>query len=77
MRKDDKTLHFTINGVDQGEAATNVPAAIYGIVDLFANAAQVTIVDHSGRATHIITCIQRILSYIWSGTADRVSFFHI
>ena len=54
MRKDDNTLHFTINGVDLGEAATNVPAAIYGVVDLFANAAQVTIVDHSGRATHII-----------------------
>lgn len=32
MRKDDGILHFFVNGVDQGPAATNVPAKIYGVV---------------------------------------------
>ena len=55
IRKEDDTLHFTFNGVDQGEAAADVPAVVYGVVDLFAQAAQVTIVDHSGRVTYITT----------------------
>lgn len=55
IRKEDDTLHFTFNGVDQGEAAADVPAVVYGVVDLFAQAAQVTIVGHSGRVTYITT----------------------
>ena len=47
--KEDNSLHFTINGEDQGEAATDIPADVYGVVDLIAQAAKVTIVDHSGR----------------------------
>ena len=50
-RKEDGTLHFTVNGVDQGQAATNVPAAVYGVIDLYGQAAQATIIDQSGRLT--------------------------
>lgn len=34
MRKDDGTLHFYVNGVDQGSAATKVPEKIYGVVGM-------------------------------------------
>lgn len=50
MRKDDGTLHFFVNGVDQGPAATNVPEKIYGVVDLYGQAAQASIVDDSVEA---------------------------
>ncbi len=37
-----------MNGVDQGEAATNVPPDVYGVIDLYGQAAQATIIDSSG-----------------------------
>ncbi|KAJ8320441.1 hypothetical protein KUTeg_002028 [Tegillarca granosa] len=46
-RKPDGTLHFYVNGVDQGPAACSVPEAVYGVIDLYGQAAQATIVDHS------------------------------
>ena len=48
MRKADGTLHFFVNGVDQGQAATGVPANVYGVIDLYGQAAQATIVDQTG-----------------------------
>ena len=42
---EDGRLHFFVNGVDQGVAAVGVPRAVYGVVDLYGQAAQVTIVD--------------------------------
>ncbi len=32
VRKDDGTLHFWVNGVDQGPGATNVPEKVYGVI---------------------------------------------
>ena len=49
VRKDDGTVHFFVNGVDQGPAATSVPADVYGVIDLYGQAAQATIVDNSGK----------------------------
>lgn len=46
MRKDNSTLHFYVNGADQGVAAMNVPERIYGVIDLYGQAAQATIVDN-------------------------------
>lgn len=37
-------MHFVINGVDQGVAATDVPEGVYGVVDLYGRSAQVSIV---------------------------------
>ncbi|XP_022686175.1 neuralized-like protein 4 isoform X3 [Varroa jacobsoni] len=37
-------VHFVINGVDQGVAATDVPEGVYGVVDLYGRSAQVSIV---------------------------------
>uniref|UniRef100_A0A182JKE4 NHR domain-containing protein n=1 Tax=Anopheles atroparvus TaxID=41427 RepID=A0A182JKE4_ANOAO len=47
VRKDDGTLHFWVNGVDQGPAGTGVPEKVYGVIDLYGQAAQASIVDTS------------------------------
>lgn len=45
MRNESGTLHFYVNSVDQGEASTNVPERVYGVIDLYGQASQATIVD--------------------------------
>lgn len=45
MRKSDGSLHYYINGIDQGVAATNTPRRVWGVVDLYGMAVKVTIVD--------------------------------
>ncbi|MGH0183321.1 UNVERIFIED_CONTAM: hypothetical protein FKN15_011752 [Acipenser sinensis] len=52
MRKVGGALHFCINGIDQGIAATQTPPTVYGVVDLYGMAVKVTIVhnhNHSDR----------------------------
>lgn len=49
VRKLDGTVHFFVNGIDQGACASNVPANVYGVIDLYGMAAQATIVDMSGK----------------------------
>ncbi|CAG2213549.1 unnamed protein product [Mytilus edulis] len=44
-RRADGTLNFYVNGIDQGQAATNVPENVFGVVDLYGQAAQATIID--------------------------------
>ena len=48
VRKQDGTVHFFVNGVDQGACAANVPANVYGVIDLYGQAAQATIMDITG-----------------------------
>jgi len=48
MRNDDGSLHFYVNGVYQGLAASNIPSPIYGVIDLYGQAAQATIVNTTG-----------------------------
>lgn len=38
-------MHFYVNGVDQGVAAVNVPENVYGVIDLYGQAAQATLID--------------------------------
>ena len=60
LRKPDGTLHFYVNAVDQGVAASNVPDNVYGVIDLYGQAAQATIVDQSGeRIIFYILCMSR------------------
>lgn len=47
-RRGDGTLHFYVNGIDQGQGATGVPPNVYGVIDLYGQAAQTTIIDHLG-----------------------------
>ncbi|XP_046382515.1 neuralized-like protein 4 [Ischnura elegans] len=39
------TLHYVINGLDQGPAASNIPNVVYGVFELYYNSAEVTILD--------------------------------
>ena len=50
MRKPDNTLHFFINGVDVGKRIKTIPPVLYGVVDLFGQAEEVTI---TGKYKHI------------------------
>ncbi|XP_018330775.1 neuralized-like protein 4 isoform X2 [Agrilus planipennis] len=45
IRKDSGVLHFLVNGIDQGAAATNVPEKVYGVIDLYGQAVEATIID--------------------------------
>ena len=47
VRKANGVLHFYVNGEDQGPASGHIPSTVYGVVDLYGQAAQVSIVDHS------------------------------
>ncbi|TRY73920.1 hypothetical protein TCAL_09119 [Tigriopus californicus] len=49
MRKSNGNLHFYINGLDQGVAATKVPQQMWGVVDLYGMTVKVTIVDRDER----------------------------
>ena len=56
MRKRNGNLHFFINGLDQGVAATRVPAQMWGVVDLYGMVVKVTIVDRDDReAQNLVT----------------------
>ncbi|XP_077301800.1 neuralized E3 ubiquitin protein ligase 4 [Arctopsyche grandis] len=45
VRQSCGTLHFYINGVDQGPATAGVPENVYGVIDLYGQAAQASIVQ--------------------------------
>ncbi|XP_017783812.1 PREDICTED: neuralized-like protein 4 [Nicrophorus vespilloides] len=45
VRKENGLLHFFVNGVDQGPAASNVPEKVFGVIDLYGQAVEATIVD--------------------------------
>ena len=48
VRKETGTVHFFVNGLDQGAAASNVPENVFGVIDLYGRASQATIIDQSG-----------------------------
>lgn len=43
MRKSDNSLHFFINGVNVGKQVKTLPRVLYGVVDVFGQAEEVTI----------------------------------
>ncbi|XP_046403806.1 neuralized-like protein 4 [Ischnura elegans] len=45
MRSDTGALHFFVNGVDQGPAASNIPEEVYGVYELYGDATQATILN--------------------------------
>lgn len=48
LRKIDGCLHFYVNGFDQGLAASDVPPNVFGVVDLYGQAAMATIINPNG-----------------------------
>lgn len=55
MRQSDSTLHYYINGVDQGPACDNVPRDVHGVIDLYGQCAQVSIINSSERVPNPVT----------------------
>ena len=45
IRNSQGNLHYYINGMDQGLAASNTPSPVWGVVDLYGMAVKVTILD--------------------------------
>ncbi|CAG9771302.1 unnamed protein product [Ceutorhynchus assimilis] len=45
VRKENGQLHFFVNGVDQGSAASNVPEKLYGVIDLYGQCVAVSLID--------------------------------
>ena len=54
VRKDNGTVHFFVNSEDQGPAATNVPDRVYGVIDLYGQAAQVCIFFSSNHVSAVL-----------------------
>lgn len=48
VRKSSGALHYFINDIDQGVAATRTPQPVWGVVDLYGMAVQVTVIDIDG-----------------------------
>ena len=48
VRKSSGALHYFINGTDQGVATPRSPQPVWGVVDLYGMAVQVTVVDVDG-----------------------------
>ena len=44
LRHDDASLHYYLDGRDQGVACRNVPSDVYAVIDLYGQCAQVSIV---------------------------------
>lgn len=74
MRHPDSTLHFYINGNDQGVACEGVPSSVYGVIDLYGQCAQVSIVPTS--SAHLLPSISEApaSSLLWM--AHRFSECH-
>ncbi len=75
LRKDNGTVHFFVNGVDQGPAASSVPADVYGVIDLYGQAAQATIVDNSGTECFLLFIKQILRNISHSRTVLFVQHF--
>jgi len=45
MRHEDESLHYYVDGVDQGAACDGVPPHVYAVVDLYGQCAQVSIIQ--------------------------------
>jgi len=45
VRESSGALHYFINGIDQGVATTRTPQPVWGVVDLYGMAVQVTVID--------------------------------
>lgn len=52
MRHSDATLHYYINGVDQGSACENIPLGVHGVIDLYGQCAQVSIINSSEKVSN-------------------------
>ncbi|XP_046397116.1 uncharacterized protein LOC124164008 isoform X2 [Ischnura elegans] len=48
MKRDNGSLHFFVNGIDQGPAISNAPSVVYGVYEVRGFAAIATIINKDG-----------------------------
>uniref|UniRef100_A0ABL0EJW3 NHR domain-containing protein n=1 Tax=Rhodnius prolixus TaxID=13249 RepID=A0ABL0EJW3_RHOPR len=74
MRKSNADLHYFINGLDQGVAASRVPQLVWAVVDLYGMTVKVTIVDRDEREEqNLITRRNTVLGENAQNTANDTS----
>lgn len=71
VRRANGVLHFFVNGQDQGPAAGHVPDRVFGVVDLYGQAAQVSVIDHSPLTP--LTDSSPCPSYLYAGAANHMA----
>ncbi|XP_076364931.1 neuralized-like protein 4 isoform X2 [Tachypleus tridentatus] len=52
MVDSENRLHLYVNGIDQGTAASDIPSVCYGLVDIYGQCEQVTIVNSNDDQNH-------------------------
>ena len=62
MRAKDGTLHYTVNGVDQGVAIDCVPSGVYAVIDLYGVCAQASVVHSSVTRGHVAGHVENSLA---------------
>ena len=63
MRAKDGTLHYTINGIDQGVAIDSVPSGVYAVIDLYGVCAQASVTCHAaGARGHLLANMENSLA---------------
>ncbi|KAG5680605.1 hypothetical protein PVAND_010099 [Polypedilum vanderplanki] len=73
----ERRLHFSVNGIDQGIAADKIPEKVYGVIDLYGQAAQASIVDVSECHTPDDTVNSTISNTTLFSTEPKLRFHHI
>lgn len=62
IRKANGTLHYYINDIDQGVAATKVPQTVWGVVDLYGMAVKVTVLEGLSQSSQDDNLVNRMTS---------------
>ena len=71
MRTATGLLHFFVNGVDQGTAATDVPPNVFAVIDMYGKCAQVSIIESSdNRVVGVYKLALRMLTWVLSGSEN-------
>ena len=76
MRKTNGNLHFYINGLDQGVAATRIQPHMWGVVDLYGMTVKVTIVDRDERDEQNLITRRNVASREQVIEENRLLFHH-
>lgn len=60
MRTKDGCLLFSVNGQNLGVAAVGIPEKIYGVLDLYGQAAEASVVQAEGTCPPSMTCVDTL-----------------
>lgn len=55
VRNADGTLHYMINGEDQGIACHNIPSGVFGVIDLYGQVTNLLSDENSFKSLKVVT----------------------